>query len=217
MGANPLQTLKAFREAESYRGPSLIIAFSHCIAHGIDMTHGDDASEGGGGLRLLAAVPLRPAAGGEGEHPFHLDSRKPTGRFKEFAMKEARFAMLARSKPEQAERLLELAQQDIDERWHFYEQLAGVERLRSPDRQRSEGGEVMSVDLTTRYLGLKLKNPLVVSACPLTGKLDTLRRLEEAGAAAAVLPSLFEEQIEHDEMEIDRALRGSGRTASPRR
>jgi dihydroorotate dehydrogenase (fumarate) len=60
----------------------------------------------------------------------------------------------------------------------------------------------MSVDLTTRYLGLNLKNPLVVSACTLSGRLDILRRFEDAGAAAAVLPSLFEERIEHDEMAI---------------
>jgi dihydroorotate dehydrogenase (fumarate) len=60
----------------------------------------------------------------------------------------------------------------------------------------------MSVDLTTTYLGLKLKNPLVISACPLTRDIDQLRRLEDAGAAAAVLPSLFEEQIEHDAEEI---------------
>ncbi len=62
----------------------------------------------------------------------------------------------------------------------------------------------MSVDLTTTYLGLKLKNPLVASASPLTGKLDSLQRLEEAGASAAVWPSLFEEQIEHEEMEVAR-------------
>ena len=60
----------------------------------------------------------------------------------------------------------------------------------------------MSIDLTTQYLGLRLKNPLVVSACPLTGELETLRQLEAAGAAAAVMPSLFEEQIEHDENAI---------------
>ena len=60
----------------------------------------------------------------------------------------------------------------------------------------------MSVDLSTSYLGLKLKNPLVISACPLTAELDQLRRLEQAGAAAAVLPSLFEEQIEHESMEM---------------
>jgi dihydroorotate dehydrogenase (fumarate) len=62
----------------------------------------------------------------------------------------------------------------------------------------------MNVDLKTRYLGLELRNPLVISACSLTGKLDTLRRLEDAGAAAAVMPSLFEEQIEHDELAINR-------------
>ena len=60
----------------------------------------------------------------------------------------------------------------------------------------------MSVDLRTRYLGLDLRNPLVVSACPLTSKIDMLCRLEEAGAAAAVMPSLFEEQIVHDEMAV---------------
>jgi dihydroorotate dehydrogenase (fumarate) len=60
----------------------------------------------------------------------------------------------------------------------------------------------MSVDLTTTYLGLKLKNPLMISACPLTAEIDQLRRLEQAGASAAVLPSLFEEQIEHDSEEM---------------
>jgi dihydroorotate dehydrogenase (fumarate) len=62
----------------------------------------------------------------------------------------------------------------------------------------------MSVDLGTQYLGLKLNNPVVISACPLTEPLDSLRRLEDAGAAAAVFPSLFEEQIEHDEVELTR-------------
>ena len=63
----------------------------------------------------------------------------------------------------------------------------------------------MSINLSTKYLGLELKNPLVIAACPLTGKIDWLKRLEGAGAAAAVMPSLFEEQIEHDEMEITKA------------
>ncbi|MGD0655560.1 MAG: dihydroorotate dehydrogenase-like protein [Thermoguttaceae bacterium] len=63
----------------------------------------------------------------------------------------------------------------------------------------------MGVNLSTKYLGLNLKNPLVIAACPLTGKIDWLKRLEAAGAAAAVLPSLFEEQIEHDEMEMTKA------------
>ena len=75
----------------------------------------------------------------------------------------------------------------------------------------------MSVALSTKYLGLDLKNPLVASACPLTGRLDTLMQLEEAGAAAVVLPSLFEEQIEHDEVEIAPAVRVRHRRVSPRR
>ena len=62
----------------------------------------------------------------------------------------------------------------------------------------------MSVDLTTTYLGLKLRNPLVISACPMTAEIDQLQRLEQAGASAAVLPSLFEEQIEHDAEELSR-------------
>ena len=62
----------------------------------------------------------------------------------------------------------------------------------------------MSVNLSTNYLGLKLRNPIVASACPLTGRLDVLKRLEDAGVGAVVLPSLFEEQIEHESLEIHR-------------
>ena len=197
IGANPLQTLHAFQQADSYTGPSLIIAYSHCIAHGIEMStsmsHQKEAAASG----YWPLYHYDPRLASAGSHPFHLDSHKPNLPFKDFAMKEARFAMLTRSNPERAEHLLSLAQRDIDERWHFYEQMAGIERHRSrPDGR----GAIMNVDLTTRYLGLALTNPLVISACSLTGKLDTLRQLEDAGAAAAVMPSLFEEQIEHDEM-----------------
>jgi pyruvate-ferredoxin/flavodoxin oxidoreductase len=133
MGSNPLQTLKAFQEAESYRGTSLIIAYSTCIAHGIDMrssmAHQKDATACG----YWPLYRYDPRLAGEGKHPFHLDSRKPTGSFKDFALKEARFAMLARANPERSERLMKLAQRDIEERWRFYEQMAGVERT-VPDR-----------------------------------------------------------------------------------
>jgi pyruvate-ferredoxin/flavodoxin oxidoreductase len=132
MGANPLQTLKAFREAESYHGTSLLIAYSTCIAHGIDMTtsmnHQKEAITSG----YWPLYRYDPRAAHDGSKPFHLDSRKPTTLFKEFALKEGRYAMLARANPSQAERLLELAQKDINERWHFYEQMAGIERTISP-------------------------------------------------------------------------------------
>ena len=128
VGANPAQTVRAFQEAESYHGPSLILAYSHCIAHGIDMstsmTHQKD-------LVKSAFWPLfryDPRHAQAGEHPFHLDSRKPTLKFKDVAMKEARFAMLARSNPRHAKHLMELAQKDIDDTWHYYEQMAEVDR-----------------------------------------------------------------------------------------
>ena len=126
LGANPLHAIKTIRAAESYRGTSLLIAFSHCIGWGIDMACRHDLAEGGRGLRLLAAVSLRPARAGRTRSIWTAASRWVT--FKDFAMKEARFDMLAHSKPEASARLLELGQQDIDERWHFYEQLAGVDR-----------------------------------------------------------------------------------------
>lgn len=128
IGANPAQTLRAFHEAESYDGPSLILAYSHCIAHGIDMsqsmTHQRDLVRSG----FWPLYRYDPRNAHDGEHAFHLDSRKSSKPFKEVAMKEARFAMLARSKPEHASRLMELAQKDIDDTWHYYQQLANVER-----------------------------------------------------------------------------------------
>ena len=127
LGSSPRQSIRALREAEAYPGPSLVIAYSTCIAHGIDMersmSHQRDAVKCGF-WPLYRFVPTTEGAG----QPFQLDCRKPSAPFREFAMQEARFAMLARSRPKVADRLLSLAQQDIDERWRLYEQLAGVQR-----------------------------------------------------------------------------------------
>ena len=133
MGANPLQTLKAFQEAESYHGVSLLLAYSTCIAHGIDMTTSMTHQKEATACGYWPLYRYDPRLAGEGKHPFHLDSRKPTSALKDFVMKEARYAMLSRSNPERAEKLLRLAQRDVTERWHFYEQMAGVERS-VPDR-----------------------------------------------------------------------------------
>ncbi len=128
MGGNPLQTLKAFEEAESYRGPSLILAYSHCIAHGCEMStamsHQKEAVASG----YWPLYRFDPRQSGQGKHPFHLDSHTPTLPLRTFALKEARYAMLARANPEHAEQLLSQAQRDIENRWRFYEQMAGVER-----------------------------------------------------------------------------------------
>jgi pyruvate-ferredoxin/flavodoxin oxidoreductase len=127
IGANPLQTLKALTEAEAWHGPSLIIAYSACIAHGIDMTHSMDHQEEAVKSGYWPLYRFHPGLG-EHEHPFHLDSKEPSIPVREFAAQEGRFAMLERSDPETAKRLLGLLQADVDERWRLYAQLAGVER-----------------------------------------------------------------------------------------
>ncbi|HEX6300123.1 MAG TPA: pyruvate:ferredoxin (flavodoxin) oxidoreductase [Acidimicrobiia bacterium] len=128
MGANPTQTVRAIAEAEAHRGVSLILAYSPCIAHGYDMTHQLDhqkAATDAGYWPLYRYDPAREAAGEPG---LRLDSRKPTIPFKEFASTESRFAMLGRSDPESAERLMQQAQQDIDDRWFLYEQMVNLHR-----------------------------------------------------------------------------------------
>ena len=138
MGANPAQTIRAFNEAETYHGPSLILAYSHCIAHGINMTtamsHQKDAVHSG----LWPLYRYDPRLAHQGLHPFHLDSSKPTIPFERFAMQEARFAMLTRSDPERARHLFELAQADIDDQWHYYQQMAGVEREITEESEDAE-------------------------------------------------------------------------------
>jgi pyruvate-ferredoxin/flavodoxin oxidoreductase len=128
LGANEMQTVRALREAAAWPGPSLVIAYSTCIAHGIEMStsmgHQKDAVASG----YWPLYRYHPGPQ-EGTHPFQLDSKPPTLKLADFAMAETRFSMLARSDPERAGRLMASAQADIDERWHYYEQLAGVTRV----------------------------------------------------------------------------------------
>jgi pyruvate-ferredoxin/flavodoxin oxidoreductase len=125
VGASDMQTVKALLEAEAWPGPSLVIAYSTCIAHGFDMTgsmaHMREAVKSG----HWPLYRYHPDA----ERPFHLDSKAPTQPLRDFAASEARFAMLARTAPEEFERLMELAEEDVRERWAYYEQLAGVPRV----------------------------------------------------------------------------------------
>jgi len=128
MGADNAQTVKALAEAETWDGPSLVIAYSTCIEHGIDMatsmTHQGEAVKSG----FWPLWRYDPRLADDGGRPMQLDSRAPTLPLKEFQAKEARFAMLARTRPVEAEALVKLAQADAAERRHLYEQLAGVER-----------------------------------------------------------------------------------------
>jgi len=126
-GAKDIQTLKAFREAESYKGPSLIIAYSPCIAHGIDLHQNLNQQElavASGHWPLFRFDPRRAA---EGKNPLQLDSKKPSIPYKEFAKTELRFGILTRTRSDVAAEMLEKAQQDVDERFHHYEQLAALD------------------------------------------------------------------------------------------
>lgn len=127
LGGSDIQTVKALLEADAWDGPSLVIAYSTCIAHGIDMSrsmsHQRDAVRSG----YWPLYRYRPTTASD-QQPFQLDSSPPSIPLKDFVGEEARFAMLARSHPERSEALLTLAQREIDERWRYYEQLAGIER-----------------------------------------------------------------------------------------
>ncbi|MHC4547369.1 MAG: pyruvate:ferredoxin (flavodoxin) oxidoreductase [Planctomycetota bacterium] len=131
LGAHPRQSIQAFLEAEAHPGPSLLLAYSPCIAHGIDLGRTVQHEKEAVACGFWPLYRFDPRAE-DGAHPLRLDSRKPSLSFREFARKEGRFAMLERSRPEQAARLLMLAQQDIRARWTFYEQLAGVDRAPQP-------------------------------------------------------------------------------------
>jgi pyruvate-ferredoxin/flavodoxin oxidoreductase len=127
LGANDAQTIRAFLEAESYDGPSIIIAYSTCIAHGIDMTKGMRQQKAAvdSGHWLLYRYDPRLAV--SNKNPLSLDSKPPSIPVKDYIYSETRYKMLTLSQPEEAKRLLKLAQSDIVARHQFYRQLAGLE------------------------------------------------------------------------------------------
>jgi len=125
MGGNPQQTLLAMREAEDYPGPSIILAYSHCIAHGIDMTQGlhqQDMAVASGYWPLIRYNPMLRQAG---KRPFVLDSPAPTMKVRDYAYTEMRYKLLQKTHPVEAERLMQLAQESADLRWATYEHMAG--------------------------------------------------------------------------------------------
>jgi pyruvate-ferredoxin/flavodoxin oxidoreductase len=141
MGANPVQTVRTFQEAAAWDGPSLIIAYSHCIAHGIDMTtgmsHQRDLVKSG----YLTLYHYDPRLGmGGADQPLKLDSRKPTLPLEQVAMKEGRYAMLAQSDPARSKQLMKGAQHAADARWQLYEQMAGVHRVVTEDGENPATG-----------------------------------------------------------------------------
>ena len=126
MGANDAQTVKAFTEAEAYDGPSLVIAYSHCIAHGITMRQGLETQKRAVQSGHFPLFRYNPELAEQGKNPLQLDSKKPSIPYEDYAYEQTRFKMLTRSNPEEAARLLELGKHDVAVRWNMYEQLAAV-------------------------------------------------------------------------------------------
>ncbi len=124
MGASDSQTVKAFLEAEAYNGPSLIIAYSHCIAHGIDISKGLNQQKLAVDTGYWPLYRYNPMLKTEGKNPFQLDSKAPKLPFKSYAYNETRYSMLAQSNPTAAEHLMTEAQKEIMEKWRKYEQMA---------------------------------------------------------------------------------------------
>ena len=140
MGGSDMQTLKAFIEAEQYDGPSLIIAYSHCIAHGYDLAFGMEQQKKAvlsGHWPLLRFNPDLS----NGKNPFQLDSKPPSLPLEKYIYNETRYAMLRHSDREVAEKLLHEAQQDVADRWHRYEQLA-----QKTSNEKKESNHDQSID-----------------------------------------------------------------------
>jgi pyruvate-ferredoxin/flavodoxin oxidoreductase len=127
MGANPQQTLDAFREAAAYDGPSLIIAYSQCIAHGIDMRFGMKQQDLAVACGYWPLIRFNPTMQTVGRSPFQLDSPRPTIPFKDYAHNEVRYASLVRTKPEDAALLLIQAQAGVVAKYRKYEELAALD------------------------------------------------------------------------------------------
>jgi pyruvate-ferredoxin/flavodoxin oxidoreductase len=126
-GAKDTQTLNAILEAESYHGTSLIIAYSPCIAHGVDMSYNhrqQNTAVKSGHWPLFRFDPRRAESG---KNPLHLDSKPPSIDYRQFVESETRFNMLWHSDPDTAEKLLDEAQQEVRERFHRYQQLAALD------------------------------------------------------------------------------------------
>jgi pyruvate-ferredoxin/flavodoxin oxidoreductase len=126
LGANPAQVVKAFAEAEAYNGPSIIIAYSHCVNHGLDMVNGLEQQKKAVESGHWVLLRYNPDLEKEGKNPLQLDSKAPSIKLEEYVYGENRYRSLKQSKPEVAKRLMEEAQQFVTKRAKLYENLAQI-------------------------------------------------------------------------------------------
>jgi len=126
MGANDAHTIKVFREAEAFDGPSLIVAYCHCISHGYNLVHGLEQQKLAVQSGYWPLIRYNPNLAKEGKNPFQLDSKAPSIPLEEYTYNENRYKMLTRTMPEVAKKLLKEAQEGVLERWKLYERLAAT-------------------------------------------------------------------------------------------
>jgi pyruvate-ferredoxin/flavodoxin oxidoreductase len=126
LGGNDSHVIKAFQEAEAHEGPSIIIAYSSCIAHGYDLVHGLEQQKLAVQSGYWPLMRYNPVLRESGKNPFQLDSKAPAIRLKEYAYREARYTMLARGNPSLAEELLKEAQDDVERQWRVYSARAAM-------------------------------------------------------------------------------------------
>ncbi|MBT5250539.1 MAG: pyruvate:ferredoxin (flavodoxin) oxidoreductase [Bacteroidetes Order II. Incertae sedis bacterium] len=134
MGANDNHVIKALREAEEYDGPSLVIAYSHCIAHGIDMSKGLDQQKLASSTGYWPLYRFDPRLKADGKNPFQLDSKKPSTRLRDYMYNENRYRILKKTHPEVAESFMKESEKLVLEKWNRYEAMA-----RSPEPDSSDG------------------------------------------------------------------------------
>ena len=138
MGANETQTVRAFIEAESYDGPSIIVAYSHCIAHGFNLTYGQAEQKKAVATGYWPLVRFDPRLAEAGKNPLQLDSREPSMPFEEYAYGENRYRSLKLTNPSAAGRLMKLAEADVANRWNLYSELAGREVFKPAGNGKAE-------------------------------------------------------------------------------
>ena len=148
MGANDTHTVKAFLEAEAYPGPSIVVAYSHCIAHGYDLVHGIEQQKNAVLSGYWPLVRYNPALRAEGKNPFQLDSRPPSIPLKQYVYQETRYTMLQRTDPHGAKHLLHCAEEDVRRMWdlyHYFSQMPGTKPLdEPPETNGGKAGELVA-------------------------------------------------------------------------
>ena len=194
MGADPQQTLQALREAEAYDGPSLVIAYSHCIAHGYDMRDGLDQQYRAVASGHWPLLRYDPAAARRGITRFCWTRRDRGCRWATIARASCAFAPWPTPSPPTPNVSWRSPRRSADLRWRTYEEMAAARAARFPADARQDA----VMELATSYMGLQLRNPLVASPSPLSYTVDGVRRLADGGVGAIVLFSLFEEQLREE-------------------